>query len=281
MYKTMQLILILVCFAFLSANAFAGGVITRMSDRQVVGFSQMIADMEGSDVILIAEEHINKKHHELQLDVIRSLWTKKIPLAIGLEMFQTDNQKQLDDWIEGKMTEESFKAVYARNWSFDWSLYRDIFIFARDNRIPMIALNIPKEVVYKVSRQGFASLAPEDRKNIPSGVTCDLNNPQTEFLKETFQNVFKHEANGKVFEYFCEAQAVRNSGMAMTIANDLKRHPGRKLVALAGTWHAIKHDIPERLAGINSPNYKVILPEIAELGTRNTTEALTDYLIGL
>lgn len=279
MHKTMQLIFILVCFTAVPASAFTGGKITRMSDRQAVSFSQMMADTEGTDVILVAETHDNKKNHELQLDVIRSLWAKKIPLAIGLEMFQSDNQWQLDDWIEGRMTEQNFKAVYARNWSYDWSLYRDIFIFARDNRIPMIALNIPKEIVFKVAKQGFASLTPEERKNLPSGVTCDTNKPQTEFLKRTFQDVFKHEANGKVFTYFCEAQAVRNSGMAMIIANGQKSHPGRKLVALAGTWHAVKHGIPERLASINSPSYRVILPEIPELGTRNATSAITDYLI--
>ena len=279
MRKTMLVLLILVCCGAFAANAFAGGVITRISDRQVISFSQMMTDTEGSDVILVAEIHDNKQHHELQLDVIRSLREKKIPLAIGLEMFQADNQRQLDDWVEGKMTEQSFKAAYASNWSYDWSLYRDIFIFARDNRIPMIALNIPKEIVFKVARQGFASLTPEERKNLPSGVTCDLNSPQTEFLKKTFQEVFKHEANGKAFAHFCEAQAVRNSGMAMIIANDQKRHPGRKLVALAGTWHAVKHGIPERLEGIDSLGYKVILPEIAELGTRNVTSAITDYLI--
>jgi len=280
MHKTMRLILILVCFSALPASAFDGGVITRMSDRQVISFSQMITDTEAADVILVAETHDNKKHHEMQLDVIRSLRAKKIPLAIGLEMFQADNQKQLDDWIEGRMTEQNFKTVYDRNWSYDWSLYRDIFIFARDNRIPMIALNIPKELVFKVARQGFAALTPEERKNLPSGVTCDLNGPQTEFLKKTFQEVFKHEASGKVFTYFCEAQAVRNSGMAMIIANDQKMHPGRKLVALAGTWHAVKHGIPEHLAGASSPGYKVIIPEIAELNTRNATSAITDYLIG-
>jgi uncharacterized iron-regulated protein len=281
MYKTIQLILFLVCCTIIPDFVFASGVITRMSDRQTVSFSQMMADTEGSDVILIAEAHDNKKHHDFELDVIRSLRAKKTPLAIGLEMFQADNQKSLNDWIEGKITEESFKAVYARNWSYDWSLYRDIFIFARENRIPMIALNIPKEVVFKVAKQGFASLTPEERKNLPSGVTCDLNKPQTEFLKKTFEEVFKHEANGKVFTYFCEAQAVRNNGMAMNIAYDQKMNPGRKLVALAGIWHAVKHGIPERFASINNPSYKVILPEIPEIGTRNATSAIIDYLIGL
>lgn len=279
MLKTMQLIIIFVVFCTaLPVSTIAGGVITRVSDRQAVSFSQMMADTEKADVILVAETHDNKKHHEMQLDIIRALWAKKIPLAIGLEMFQSDNQSQLDDWVEGRMTEQNFKAVFARNWSYDWSLYREIFIFARDNRLPMIALNIPKELVIKVARQGFASLTPEERKNIPSGVTCALNRPQTEFLKKTFSEVFKHEANGKVFTYFCEAQALRNSGMAMNIANVQKNHPRRKLVALAGTWHAVKHGAPEHLA--SDISYKVILPEIAELNAQNVTPALADYLIG-
>ena len=279
MLNAIRLTLVLVCCVALPVSSFAGEVVTRMSDRKTVSFAQMITDTVGSDVVFIAETHDNKKSHEMQLDIIRSLWAKKAPLAIGLEMFQTDSQKQLDDWIEGKVTEQDFKAVYTKNWSYDWSLYRDIFIFARDNRIPMLALNVPKKIVSKVARQGFASLTPEEMNNLPSAVTCDLNKPQTESLKSTFQAVFKHEANGKLFANFCEAQAVRNSGMAMTIVNDLKRHPGRKVVALAGTWHAVKHGIPESLSNFNSLGFKVILFGIPELSLKNTTADITDYMI--
>jgi uncharacterized iron-regulated protein len=280
MLKAIRLILILACCAVLPAQVLAGEEITRLSDRKAVSFSQMMADAAGSDVILVAEAHDNEKNHAMQLHVIRSLRAKKAPLAIGLEMFQSDNQKQLDEWTEGRITEQSFKSIYLRNWSYDWSLYRDIFIFARDNHIPMIALNVPKEIVSKVARQGFASLTPEERRNLPAGVTCDLNNPQTEFLKRSFQEVFRHEAHGKVFAYFCEAQAVRNSGMALLIAGDLKRHPGRKLVVLTGIWHAVKYGIPDRLASIGNASYKVILPEIAELDAGNATSTIADYVVG-
>jgi uncharacterized iron-regulated protein len=280
MFETLRRTLILAWCAALPANALAGGVITRLSDRQPVGFSQMMADAGGSDVIFVAEVHDNEKDHGLELDAIRSLWAKKTPMAIGVEMFQADNQKQLDEWTEGVLTEESFKSIYTRNWSFDWSLYRDIFIFARNNRIPMIALNVPKEIASKVARHGFASLTPNERRNLPAEVTCDLNNPQTEFLKKTFQDVFRHEENGKIFTYFCEAQAMRNNVMALLIADDLKRHPGRKLVALIGIWHAVKSGIPESLTSISNVSYKVIIPEIPELHPSKATSAIADYLIG-
>ncbi|NTV49531.1 MAG: ChaN family lipoprotein [Geobacteraceae bacterium] len=279
MRNAVLLIIVLVCSVTLPANLFAGEVVTRMSDRKSVSFSQMITEVEGSDIVFVAETHDNKKSHELQLDVIRSLRAKKTPLAIGLEMFQTDSQKALDDWIEGSITEQDFKADYAKNWSYDWSLYRDIFIFARDNRIPMLALNVPKRIVSKVARQGFASLTPEEKKNLPPAVTCDLNKPQTESLKSTFQAVFKHEVNGKIFANFCAAQAVRNSGMAMAIVNGQKRHPDRKIVVLAGTWHAVKHGVPESLASLGSLGFKAILFEIPELNLKNATADITDYMI--
>jgi len=279
MRNAVLLLIILICSVTLPANLFAGEVVTRMSDRKSVSFSQMITETEGSDVIFVAETHDNKKSHEMQLDVVRSLWAKKKPLAIGLEMFQTDSQKALDDWIDGSITEQDFKAAYAKNWSYDWSLYRDIFVFARDNRIPMLALNVPKPIVSKVARQGFASLTPEEKKDLPPAVTCDLNKPQTESLKSTFQAVFKHEANGKIFANFCAAQAVRNSGMAMAIVNGRKKHPGRKIVVLAGTWHAVKHGVPESVASFSSLGSKVILFEIPELNLKNATADITDYMI--
>lgn len=278
MIKTVKYLLLLCCIA-VPVGADAGGSIMRMSDRQVVSFAQMMADAESSDVTMIAETHDSKKHHALQLDIIRSFKAHNVPLAIGLEMFQTDYQKQLDDWVEGRLPEQHFKEIYARNWSYDWSLYRELFLFARENRIPMVALNVPKGIVFKVAKKGFESLTPDERKNLPLGVTCDINRPQTEFLKKTFEGVFGHEAKGQLFAYFCEAQAVRNSGMAMIIANNQKKYPGRKLVAIAGTWHAVKHGIPERFPSSYNVSFRVLLPEISELGAKNTTSDIADYLI--
>jgi uncharacterized iron-regulated protein len=281
MSKSVRTTLILaICLSF-AVEACAGAVITRMSDRQKVTLSQLTSDAEHSDLVLIGEAHDNKTHHDLQLSLIRALLTKKIPLAIGLEMIQSDSQQQLNFWTEGLMSEQDFKIVYDRNWSQDWALYRDIFIFARDNHIPMVALNIPKELVTKVSRNGFDSLTPEEKKDLPLGTTCDLNNPHTDLLKKSFQDVFKHVTNGRTFTYFCEAQTLRNSGMAMNVERFIKKHRGRKIVALAGIWHAVKNAIPEQLERKGSKlTNTVILPELPELNTKNIDASLVDYMIG-
>src|SRR6266567_4111612 len=180
MFRHVRFILMLLFSLTLAVQCYAevkGAVITRVKDKSPVALSQLMKDIEASDLVMIGEAHDNLKHHQMQLALIRSLTAKKIPFAIGLEMFQADSPQQLDDWTEGKITEQNFKEIFDHNWSQDWKMYRDIFLYARDNHIPMVGLNIPKEIVMKVSREGYDSLTPAEKKGLPQGTSCDLNNP--------------------------------------------------------------------------------------------------------
>ena len=76
---------------------YAAPQFLKVSGKQTVELSQLIADTKASDVLFIGETHDDKKQHENQLDIIRALHAKKVPVAIGLEMFASDNQRQLDD----------------------------------------------------------------------------------------------------------------------------------------------------------------------------------------
>jgi uncharacterized iron-regulated protein len=253
--------------------------ILRLSDGRVIGLPELMSSIEKSDLVLIGESHNEARHHEIQLSLIRSLWSKKLPLAIGVEMLQSDTQQQLDAWTQGRMSEQEFMQIFSTNWS-DWELYRDIFIFARDRHIPMIAMNVPKQIVKKVAHEGFASLTAAELKGLPQGTSCDLDNPHTAFLKRTFQQVMSH-MNGNVFIHFCEAQTLRNSGMALNIIRYLKKHPGTKVVGLTGIWHAVRNAIPDQVTRNGSSIAStVILPQIPELS--NAFDASdADYLVSL
>lgn len=280
MSRTTSLLMTLLVSITLAAEAYAHTIITRMSDGQNLSLSQLAAVAGNSDLILIGEVHDNKDHHDMQLDLIRSLSTMNRPLAIGLEMIQSNYQQQLDEWVAGRMSETAMNRVFSENWSPDWQMYRDIFIFARDNRIPMVALNVPVEIVRKVSREGFASLTPQERKDLPEGTSCDLKNPQIAFLRKVFKGNHMHANNGKLFSNFCEAQTVRNSGMAINMTRYIKKNPGRKVVVLTGIWHAVKYAIPDQLERYGSKaSHTVILPETPEINGKNATQSEVDYLV--
>lgn len=273
-------LLLLLCL-FWSVQAHAVSI-TCVSDHEIVTFQQLTAKAKAADMVLIGEVHDKPAAHELQLSIIRSLQDHKQRMAIGMEVMQSNSQQQLDDWVSGKMTEEQFQHVFAQNWTYDWRLYRDIFLFARDNKIPLIALNVPRETVIKVSRQGYKALTEEERKGLPAGTNADLNNTHTEFLKRAFQPLFESVSNGRVFQYFCEAQTLRNSGMAMTAAHYVEQHPKTKMVLLTGIWHAVKNAIPEQLdRSGHKMSSVVIMPEIQEFSGGKATADVIDYLVQL
>jgi uncharacterized iron-regulated protein len=282
MSRVLRSLALLIVIMMLAVESGAHTVITRLSDRQNISMTQLAASAGNSDLILIGEVHDNRDHHDLQLQLIRALFSRKLQLAIGLEMIQDGYQQKLDEWSGGRLSEAAMQRVFEENWAQDWDMYRGIFIFARDNHIPMVALNVPLEIVRKVSLHGFGSLTPVERKGLPEGTSCDLSNPQIAILRRSFREVADHLHAGKEFNYFCEAQTVRNSGMAIHMARYLRAHPGQKMVGLTGVWHAVKYAIPDQLERYGSKSsYTVILPETPELGSDSSGTGAADYLFDL
>ena len=50
---------------------------------------------------------------------------------------------------------EKFLASYYDNWRMPWPLYRDIFLYAREQQLPMRGLNIPEGISKKIAGTGI------------------------------------------------------------------------------------------------------------------------------
>ncbi|QWV93973.1 ChaN family lipoprotein [Geomonas oryzisoli] len=281
MLGSFRTLLVAVLVSVCCSEAQGHTIITRLSDGRILSLPELAAATSSSQVVLIGESHEEAYHHELQLDLLRLLDAAKRPIAIGLEMMQSDWQKELDGWVAGNLAEAEMQQAFERNWS-GWQMYRDIFLFARDNRIPMVALNVPLAIVRKVSRDGFAALTAEQRKGLPPGTSCDLANHQIAFLKKTFQSAAHHQQNARKFDFFCEAQTVRNSGMAANIIRYRDKEPGRTMIVLTGVWHAVKYAVPDQLQRLGGAVAStVILPETPYLNSSNAGTSEADYLVEL
>lgn len=254
----------------------AGRQITRMSDGQPVELAGLVEELKDAQVVFVGETHDVEEHHQAQLDIIRGLHGAGARLAIGLEIFTVASQRDLDQWVEGRLGTGRFKSVYRANWKGNWWLYSDILLYARDNRIPLIGLNIPKGIMHKVYMQGFASLSDEERKGLPAEIACDSGDPYTGVIQKAYVG---HTRDTGPFAYFCEAQTLWNKGMALNLANYLKTHPDRTVVVLAGGAHAMKQGIPGQLEKYGDYPYRVILPDIYGLFAAGVTSLDADYFI--
>lgn len=203
-------------------------------------------------VVLVGETHTDYGHHLNQFDIIKKTYEKwgGVILSIGLEMVQQPFQSYLDDYIAGKITElEMLHGVewYSR-WRYDFRLYRPIFDYAKQNKIPLIALNIPQELTRKISKGGIKNLSPSERKQLPFNI--DKSNVKyTARLREVF-GMHSHgkTMNEEGLRRFEDAQLAWDEGMAFAASNYLKKHPSKRMVILAGSGHLINREgIPSRI----------------------------------
>lgn len=272
---SLLLILLLVAAAAAPPSSAAIESVLRVSDGQVVDLDQMLAESAAARYFFLAENHDNAVHHAAQLAIIKGLKGRSLRLAIGLEMFTTGSQDKLDQWVAGKLSLQTFKNVFARNWTIPWSFYQDILIYARDNRIPLIGLNLPVGVSRKVAQQGFAALSPEERRQLPAGITCNVGPAYLAFIRQAYAT---HALPDKEFTHFCEAQLLWNRNMARQLAAFSAKHPRYTVVALVGIGHALKKGVPDEVTP-DSNRYRVILPETVGLSRTNLTSQDADYLL--
>jgi len=194
-------------------------------------------------IILVGEHHTNETHHKAQLTIITALHERGVPLAVGLEMFRADSQGLLDQWVRGETGEEAFRKAYEENWGYPWTLYREIFEYGRHKKIPLVGLNVPREVTQKVARRGFKSLSDREKGSLPF-VECKVDPDYMAFIRKAYGA----HAHGKLdFSNFCEAQLVWDKAMAIHALRYLESNPDSTMVILAGTGHAWKKGIPEQL----------------------------------
>ena len=220
---------------------------------------KLAAQLASKRVVFVGEIHNRYDHHLNQLEIIRLLRERDPNLAIGVEYFPRSVQPQLDDYIAGKTSEQEFLsgAEYFKNWGYDYRLYSPIFRYAREQHIPVRALNVPNELPSAVARVGINGLPEQQRKNLPRD-----REPADSAYRARLREAFQAHGPSKPsdFEHFVEAQLVWDEGMAESAAAYLDANPSRRMVILVGAGHVeFGSGIPKRLGRRTHATYSIVL----------------------
>ena len=238
-----------------------------------LSITDVIEKVSGKSIVYVGESHDKFEDHRVQLQIIKGLHSRNKKVAIGMEMFQKPFQKVLDDYIAGIIDEKTFlkKSEYFKRWGYDYDLYREIMLFARENKIPVVALNVRGEITSKVFKGGISSLTKEESKEIPEYI--DLSNDQyRERLKEEFE---KHKnSENQNFDFFYEAQVIWDESMAHNLNEFIQKNHGYQVIVLAGEGHvAFRAGIPERAYRLNKKEYSIIL------NNEDIEKNIADYIL--
>ncbi len=203
-----------------------------------VNYVMMLEKALASDVVLFGELHNNPIAHWLQIELTQDLFEQAGQrLTLGAEMFETDNQLLLDEYLGGLIAERNFTAE-AKLWSNYNTDYRPLVEFARENQLRFIATNVPRRYASLVNREGFEGLEqldPAARALIPPlPVPYDPELPGYKAMLEM------GGMPGHTNENFPKAQAIKDATMAHFIYHNMTG--GGIFLHFHGTYHSNNYE---------------------------------------
>jgi uncharacterized iron-regulated protein len=265
----------------------AGEIYAARTGSQIP-FQKMIKEMKESEFVYVGEAHNSLPMHDVQSKIIQALYEQDRNLSIGLEMFPVSFQDALNKWSLAILSQEEFirESRWYVNWNLNFGFYRKIFELAKNNKIPLYALNVPRTIIREIRMKGWEELSADEKKIVPKP---DLSYQEHRILIRTIFEATEipHQMKGKsldmAFEGLYRAQSAWDEVMAANALQSRERS-GRKMVVLAGSGHLLYN------LGINRRAYEksrlpfktVICIEVPE-GKKSIKIArgLADYAWGI
>jgi uncharacterized iron-regulated protein len=225
--------------------------------------SELPKRLEGVRLLLVGESHTDMDSHRIELRVLDELVRSGRRVIVGLEMYPYTARAALDDWTAGRLTEEAFLEAsrWYKNWGYNWLYYRDIFLFARDRRLPLVAINAPRDIVSAVRRKGFQNLTPEEAAHIPTDVDSK-NAEHLRLFKASFgPSGFHTGMDDAAWQSMLDAQCTWDATMGFHAVQPLRadEDPKAIVVVLVGAGHVqyglgierqVKKTFPGRIASL-------------------------------
>ncbi len=185
-----------------------------------VDYEDLLSAAAEADIVFFGELHNDPIGHWLQLELTKDLYDEiGDRLILGAEMFESDNQLIIDEYFADMISQGRFEEE-CRLWGNYETDYKPILEFAKRNRIPLIATNIPRRYASTVAKQGFDKLdeLSKEAKNYiaPLNVKYDLELDCYSKMDAMFGS---HGGAGKA-ENFKMAQMTKDATMARFILDN-------------------------------------------------------------
>lgn len=243
-------------------------------------YAAMVKAMSTADIVLFGEYHDNPIVHWLQMESTSEVYKLRKDMVLGAEMFEADVQTVLDRYLFDSLPDKEFEKT-SRPWPNYKTDYKPLLQFARENKLPFIATNIPRKFASMVFRGGFSALdtlttlqkswiAPlpplydsslacyaEISKAV--GMHGGPNLPKAQAIKDATMSHFimKHWSKGKLFIHYNGAY---HSNNYQSIYWYLKKaNPNLKIVTISTSLQQQLNKLDKE--SLNIADFVIVTPE--------------------
>ena len=250
-----------------------------------IDFDKMMKGLKDADVVFFGEIHNNSICHWLQLQVLEELGASTGKnVIIGAEMFESDNQLILNEYLAGSIKEEHLKKE-AKIWDNYKTDYAPLVEFAKKNKLPFIATNVPRRYANIVARndlEGLDELTDEAKKYIaPLPIKVDYGLSSYKEISDMMGGHMKGNKDGG--KKMVNAQAIKDATMAHFILKNWSA--GQVFYHLNGSFHSKNKEGIISFLKQSNPDLNIVTitmvdqKNIDELEEENV--GLADYVIAI
>lgn len=265
--KSLLLILISFFSLYSSAQNKPSYLIYDQNGKKAT-YKDILKSSQKAEVLLFGEYHDNSVAHWLELEITKDLFGK-IVLVLGAEMLEADNQKQVNQYLNGEINQKKLDST-ARLWPNYKTDYKPLVDFAKENKIDFIATNIPRRFASLVFKNGFEAL--EKLSNEEKSWMAPLPLKYDAALPGYSKMI--QEMGGHGGENLPKAQASKDATMAHFIIKNRKENS--LFIHYNGSYHS------DNFEGINwylkqeNPTIKIVT--IATVSQNDVSKLEPEYL---
>jgi uncharacterized iron-regulated protein len=235
--RLLALLAIPALFAFKSDKP---AYIIHTSEGKVTTYGKMVKELLNYDVVFFGELHNDPIAHWLQAEMTESFFAEKgSRLKLAAEMFETDNQLIIDEYINGSIRETNFEAE-VKLWKNYTTDYKPLMTFAKTNGLKFIASNVPRRYASMVSAGGFEALEnlSDESKSFIAPMPFEYD-PEVRCYKEMLSMgggaMGSHQNTN-----LPKAQALKDVTMAWSISRFYES--GDMVFHYNGSYHSNRHE---------------------------------------
>lgn len=231
--------LLLIISLFVSNLLFAQGEssnykIYDVKKQKIISLDDIIVAMNKADVLFYGEDHNDSIGHYLEAEIFKKL-SKKYPrkTALTLEMFYTDTQSVIDEYLAGLISEKNF-IKEARAWP-NYKDYRPLIEYAKAQDIEVIGANAATRYSNAVTKSGLETLKEFPKISLAFLPPLPIDTATGRYNEKFLETMGGHNMGPmKIYQ----TQNLWDATMAWSIAKFTKEHKGFKILQLNGRFHS-------------------------------------------
>jgi len=234
----LSILLLFICLPFGALSQVTEPIhykIYSTATQKTAAVADIINNMAKADVLFFGEEHNDSTGHMLELELFKQL-AQQYPgkTALSMEMFTTDCQLVLNEYLNGLIREKSLISD-ARTWP-NYKDYRPMVELAKQSQIPIVAANAPSRYTNMVTRGGLNSLQQLDAKARGYLPPLPIDTAAGAYYDKFVKIMGGHSAMAGMQIY--QSQNLWDATMGWSIAQFYKKHTDFKIMQINGGFHS-------------------------------------------